>query len=517
MLLDSKFLILDIMPFLEVLTPENIILILLCLFLLAFAIWQRITLLASVADRNRTLLASRRIYKTILEDLNFDSVVQKIADTIPNELQFGTGVVSILDEQTKKIRRIGASKTAEAQQAIHALNELKIPFDKIEIDLSDPTNLMARSLREHGSFVTSDVYDVLGPVLTREECKKIQLIMGTKTTLVYPIFLKDKPLGVFIASTKKDYVELSSYELFIIDDFVNLVGLVLQNSKLFTSLKQTKEDLARVNSKVQEANEKLKELDRLKDDFVSVASHELRTPMTAIRSYVWMAIHRSDIPLSEKLKKYLYRTLVSTERLINLVNDMLNISRIESGRIEILPKPFDIRELVDDVLAEVNYKAQEKQLKLNVFNTPIPKVFADPDKVHQILLNLIGNALKFTPLQGSITVSFFSDGNMIDVLIKDTGVGIDREDINKLFKKFGRLENSYVMAAASGGTGLGLYISRSLIEIMGGRIKAYSEGLGKGATFTFSLPIASERIVAQSAAFTRHVDGEAKYLEPPAI
>lgn len=480
----------------------------------AIIIWQKVKYSHEINSRNKTLLSSKRIYQIILENLDFDTVVQKIADTIPNELQFGTGVVAILDEDKSVIKRVGASRTKEAQQAIQALS---VPFDKIEISINDPYNLMAKALRENKPQITSNVYDVLGPVLSREEAQKIQQIMGTKTTLVYPIYLKDKPIGVFLASTRKTQNELSQDELYIIDDFVNLVGLILQNSKLYTSLKETKENLSRVNIEVSQMNKKLQELDKLKDDFVSIASHELRTPMTAIRSYAWMALHRSDVPLSQKLKKYLERTLISTERLINLVNDMLNISRIESGRLNIIPTAFDVKTLVYDVIGEVSEKAKEKNILVRSKDINLPHIFADPDKVHQVLLNLVGNALKFTPVNGVIEISYFSDGHMVNIMIKDSGVGISRDDMARLFTKFGRLDNSYVAAATSGGTGLGLYICKNLVEMMKGKIWAYSEGLSKGTAFTFSLPVATAEVVSNATKFTKTVTGEAKMLEPVAI
>lgn len=454
-------------------------------------------------------MASKRIYKLVLENLNFETVVQRVADAIPEELQFGTGVVSILDEEKGVIRRIAASQTKEAQDAIKAL---KVPFKNIEISVSDPNNLMAKAIRENKFFVTTDVYDVLGPVLNRAEAQEIQKIMGTSTTLIYPISSGNAPIGVFIASTKKKHEELTLQEYSIINDFVNIVGIALQNSKLYSSLQKTSEKLAI-------ANQRLKKFDQLKDDFVSLASHELRTPMTAIRSYAWMALYRPDMKLSEKMEKYLTRILMSTERLINLVNDMLNISRIESGRIDIIPEAVDLISLCKDIADEVYYsKGVSKKVEIVILEKPTPKVFADPDKLRQVFLNLVGNALKFTPNGGSITFSFFSDGKVVETSIKDTGVGISKEDLSKLFQKFGRLDSSYVAAATSGGTGLGLYISKKLVELMHGRIWASSEGLGKGTIFTVSLPVASAATLQHADLFrVKARGGEAKGLESVAI
>ena len=466
----------------------------------------------------KQMQASRRIYR-LLETLDFEVVIQQIADTIPNELQFGIGVVAIVDEQKKTIRHIAASRTLEAKAAITMIKQsLNVQFDQIEVSIDDPNNLMSRAIREKKAFVTGNSYAVFCPFFTEQQSEVIQDTMGIKTTLIYPIFTKDTPLGIFIASTKKSQQEISSYELYVINDFVSVVGIALQNSQLYSSLKSAKNNLSSITQEVYKMNIQLHQLDKVKDDFVSIASHELRTPMTAIRSYVWMAINRSDIPLSDKLKKYLERTLISTERLINLVNDMLNISRIESGRIEVKPKSFTMESLITDVLYEVEAKAKEQKVAVIAKPAKIPPVFADSDKVHQVLLNLIGNALKFTPAGGSITINFYSDGQYVQTSVTDTGVGMARDDMAKLFTKFGRLDNSYVAAATSGGTGLGLFICKNLIELMGGKMNATSEGLGKGSTFNFTLPVATPTAIASNEKFrVAPTPGAVKGLEPVAL
>lgn len=330
------------------------------------------------------------------------------------------------------------------------------------------------------------------------------------TLIISPLITNKNLSALVLFADTKIRSQVSTDELELVKLITNLVGIAykLQDNQL--SLTNTTQQIYKMNAQ-------LHQLDKLKNDFISVASHELRTPMTAIRSYVWMAIYRSDVPISEKLKKYLYRTLISTERLINLVNDMLNISRIESGKIEITPAKFDILALVDDVIIEVTPKAREKDLKIEVLKSQVPEVFADVDKVRQVILNLLGNSLKFTPISGKITISFFSDGQTVSTSVKDSGVGISKDDLQRLFKKFGRLDNSYVAAATSGGTGLGLYISKSLIDLMGGKIKGESEGQGKGSTFSFSLPAAVPSVLSNADKYTKKVPGEAKLLEPVAI
>lgn len=283
-----------------------------------------------------------------------------------------------------------------------------------------------------------------------------------------------------------------------------ILTLIFLGWTLFKKLKQIatiKKDIshlaldnARLSESLEDDEKKIRtnpqQLNMAKDDFVSIASHELRTPMAAIRSYAWMALYKSDMALSEKVKKYLVRILISTERLINLVNNLLNVSRIEADKIDISLEGIDLLSLAKDVADEVYYsKSADKNINITILEKPVPKVLADAERLREVMINLVGNSVKFTPSGGNITVDFFCDGKVVEVSIKDTGVGFTKEDSSRLFQKFGKLDESYVSISTSGGTGLGLYISKRLIEMMHGKIWARSDGLGKGATFTISLPV----------------------------
>lgn len=387
--------------------------------------------------------------------------------------------------------------------------------DIIPLGFSDDWQFQVHDIHEFLSKKDTIVFDEL------EENSLKQSMRSLNITIFKVLQVKDERIGLLLLGEKASGDAYSSSDLKVLDILGPEISVAIQNAKAYDEINRfnitLKEEVHKATNDLENANRKLKELDRLKDDFVSVASHELRTPMTAIRSYAWMALHKSDIELSDKMKKYLERTLISTERLINLVNDMLNISRIESGRVEITPKEFDIQELVDDVIDEVSAKAKEKNLQIQSLKSTIPKVFADPDKIHQILLNLIGNSLKFTPEEGIITIAYFSDGADVQVSVHDTGVGIAADDIHALFQKFGRLDSSYSAVATTDGTGLGLYICKSLITLMKGKIWAASEGIGKGSTFTFTLPVASEEVVKHASHYQTKVQGEAKGLEPVII
>ncbi len=343
----------------------------------------------------------------------------------------------------------------------------------------------------------------------------------SKVSLIVPLSVQNQLFGLIVLGSKPSGDPYTVQDIHLLNTISFQALNAIENALSYEEIRKfnitLKDEVTKATANLQVANEKLKELDHLKDDFVSVASHELRTPMTAIRSYAWMALHRPDVVLTEKMKRYLSRTLISTERLINLVNDMLNISRIESGKVAISPAIIDLHGISEEVMEDVASRAAEKNIHLTIENVTVPKAFADPDKVHQVLLNLVGNSLKFTPEGGTVSINFFTDGIWLEVSVRDNGTGISHDDIQRLFKKFARLDSSYISSSSSNGTGLGLFICRSLVELMQGKIWATSEGVGRGSTFTFSLPVANAKILAEADKFFVRPKGEVKGLEPSAL
>lgn len=330
-------------------------------------------------------------------------------------------------------------------------------------------------MRQGQPLITHSVADVFYPAIKAQEIAVIQEAIGIKTTMVYPVLAKGQPLGVLIFSMIKSEEEVSESEKELIAGFTDIVSIAVQDAQLYSSL--------------QEANEQLKSLDKLKDEFVSLAGHELRTPLTAIKSYLWYIMHERTGSLNEKQRVYLERVYKSSERLIRLVNDMLSVSRIESGRLSIEMQPVDLMRLAEDVINEVLPSAQMQQVAVTITPSPAPldMALADPDRTKEVLINLIGNSLKFTPAGGKITLSFEQQADTVLLHVTDTGRGIKPEDMPRLFKKFGIVEGNYTTRALAQGSGLGLYISQSIVELQGGKMTVFSQGENKGATFTFSL------------------------------
>lgn len=235
-----------------------------------------------------------------------------------------------------------------------------------------------------------------------------------------------------------------------------------------------------------------REVDKMKDEFISIASHELRTPMTVIKSYLWMALSGQGGLVKPKLKSYLKRSYDSTNRLIKLVNDMLNISRIESSRMSMELDKVQMLNLTREVVEEFNSRSAKNGINIKIdAQSSLPLVIADSDKIKEVFFNLIGNSLKYTSKEGTITIDFLVDANFLTTRVIDNGSGMTCEMIRNLFQKFGLISGSFQtnQSINAKGTGLGLYICKQIITLHHGEIWGSSPGLNKGSTFAFTLPI----------------------------
>ena len=229
------------------------------------------------------------------------------------------------------------------------------------------------------------------------------------------------------------------------------------------------------------------EADRAKSEFVSTVSHELRTPMTAIKGYTDLLHAGAAGPINDEQKRFLTTIKSNTDRLTALINDLLDISRMETGRIRFEPRPLQIGEVVADVVNVLAGPAEDKHLSLNYeVAAGLPDVMGDRDRLNQVLTNLIGNAIRYTPDGGDIDVKVYLVERAVRIDVRDTGIGIAPEDMAHLFERFYRADHPLVQETR--GTGLGLSIVKMFVEMHGGRIWVQSEP-EQGSTFTFILPI----------------------------
>ncbi|MBM4315269.1 MAG: cell wall metabolism sensor histidine kinase WalK, partial [Deltaproteobacteria bacterium] len=234
-----------------------------------------------------------------------------------------------------------------------------------------------------------------------------------------------------------------------------------------------------------------REVERLKSEFVSLVSHELRTPLTSIVGYVNLLLDGDAGELNEEQISFLETVKRNSDRLTLLVSDLLDVSRIEAGAILLKSTEVDLVPLLQGVAECLRLQIESKKQILNIdVGSELPPVSGDTNRITQILTNLLSNAHKYTPPGGSIHITASLENEHVRISMKDTGIGLSKEEQNKLFTKFFRAENPATQKV--GGTGLGLWITRSLVEMQGGEIKVTSAP-GEGSTFSFTLPVGSSK------------------------
>jgi Na+/proline symporter/nitrogen-specific signal transduction histidine kinase len=274
-----------------------------------------------------------------------------------------------------------------------------------------------------------------------------------------------------------------------LDEVMSILDETSQAIAYSKELEQKSRELEAATTELRAANERLQELDRMKDDFVSTVSHELRTPLTSIRAFAEMLFDRPDTP-PEKRQQFLGIILKETERLTRLINQILDLAKIESGRAEWHTEALDMRELVRDAAASTSQLFADKGIALE---TRLPEraapVIADRDRLQQVLLNLLSNAVKFSPAgSGLVQVALTLEPDRVRVDVSDNGPGIDPRDHDSIFEKFRQVGDT--LTDKPHGTGLGLPISRQIVRQFGGELWVASVP-GDGATFSFTLPLAS--------------------------
>ena len=302
--------------------------------------------------------------------------------------------------------------------------------------------------------------------------------LGVRTVLSTPLLREGVAIGAIVIR-RLEVRPFTDKQIALLKTFADQAVIAIENVRLFQEIQDKNKALA-------VANERLEELDKLKSDFVSNVSHELRTPLTSIKGSADNMLDGLTGPLNEKQTRYLTRIKANTDRLARLINDILDLSRIETGRLELHLATLRLVPLAKEVTEHLAPVAAPKNISIEVAaSDPGITAWADHDKVTQVLMNLVGNAVKFTPPDGKVTVAIERKGEeWVELSVADTGPGIPREESQRIFDKFYQIADG---ATGTKGTGLGLAISKGLIELHGGQIWVESE-VGKGSAFFFTLP-----------------------------
>ncbi len=269
----------------------------------------------------------------------------------------------------------------------------------------------------------------------------------------------------------------------------NRSGIPRQIFTLITDINKQKA----METALKKANEALKKVDMMKSDFVANVSHELRTPLTSIKNAIGILIKGKTGPFNEKQEHFLKMAVRNIDRLASLTNEVLDLSKLEARKINIQPVAFQISPLIEGITHLFQVQAKEKEIRLNAdFTQVLPTIYADPNRVEQVLCNLLSNALKFTPKNGQVVLSLNVTSKWVTIDIADTGPGLLPEDQIRVFERFYQVGDS--LGQPIQGTGLGLSIAKELVEMQGGTLEVESQ-LGKGSRFYFKLPVYSDEAI----------------------
>lgn len=400
------------------------------------------------------------------------------------------------------INQIGQVLASEIElvglsRRVRSLLSRHMRVDRVNIVVLNNNKVFA----EAGHYVVSeleglarDLAHLSGRVIIADEereGKRKQTLQKYGIGVFVALRTREGKIGYLLLGNKLSGDIYTGVDLRVIDIIADQLAVAIQNAKAYVQIQQFNQTLkTKVNDatkQLRDANANLHQLDKVKDDFISMASHQLRTPLTVSEGYLANIIDGMYGQFSEQQKQVLSITLNNLHLTASLVSDLLNISRMEAGRFFIDAKPTDLNDIVPEEINQLRIRAQSMNVALiyKAASEPVPILSLDGSKTRQAIMNLIDNAIYYTP-QGQVTVSLRSDRKNVVFEVTDTGIGVPAAQQAQLFAKFFRADNAKLVR--TDGTGIGLYLVKRVIEDQGGSI-IFSSREGKGSTFGFRLPL----------------------------
>jgi signal transduction histidine kinase len=306
--------------------------------------------------------------------------------------------------------------------------------------------------------------------------KRVMKKMPLKTIYEIKLLVRRRLVGILMVGFYAPTAQVSSNDTLLIDRLSESIGVALDNKLLF-------EENQHVVRQLRESNAKLRALDEAKDDFVSMASHQLRTPLTSIKGYISMVLEGDAGKVSDAQSKLLTQAFFSSQRMVYLIADLLNVSRLKTGKFVIDSKPVNLAAVVGEEIEQLKETAGTHNLKI-IYERPkkFPTLMLDETKLRQIIMNFADNAIYYTPAGGKITIKLSETPTTIELRVIDSGIGVPKSEQAHLFTKFYRAGNA--RKARPDGTGLGLFMAKKVIIAQGGAL-IFESKEGKGSTFGF--------------------------------
>jgi signal transduction histidine kinase len=362
------------------------------------------------------------------------------------------------------------SESAFRLRAAHNIDQRLIDFQNAEpIRLGE--GAVGQAVQIRGPVQVEDLQ--LAPQYTsRQQVRQRLLELGYRSVLAVPLLVEERILGALVVF-RRGAGGFAPATVDLLRTFGTQSALAIQNARLFREIETKSRELEIANQH--------------KDEFLASMSHELRTPLNAIIGFSEVMLERMFGDVNAKQEEYLNDILSSGRHLLSLINDILDLAKIEAGRMELEPADFNLPQAVDNALILVRERAMRRGIALERWIDPrLGEIKGDERKIKQVLLNLLSNAVKFTPEGGHIDVRAGLANGSAEISVTDTGVGIAPEDHEAVFEEFRQVGTDY--ARKHEGTGLGLALARKFVELHGGKIWVKSQ-VGQGSTFTFTIPV----------------------------
>ena len=324
----------------------------------------------------------------------------------------------------------------------------------------------------------------------RQAKESIIQIFDVQHFVLTPILTQDNISGILFVGNRSNTSAITEGDEELVSVLANQIGQALENARLFEQAygaSQALESKVRERTKqLASALEEVELINKTKSEFIPAVSHELRTPLTSIKGYASLLITGKLGAVPETVKERLEKINAHSDNLVKMINNLLDIARIESGRVEMKMEKCDIAAIIETAHDLLTPQMREKNLQWKTdISEGIPALVLDKHQVERIFINLVGNAIKFTPENGTITVRVRHDPRAAAIEVSDTGIGVSKADLNKLFDEFYRVDNEINQSVK--GTGLGLSLVKKIVDVHKGKIWVTSE-LTRGTTFHFTLP-----------------------------
>ncbi|MBP9855531.1 MAG: hypothetical protein KBD53_11750 [Candidatus Omnitrophica bacterium] len=423
------------------------------------------------------LEALQKISRLISTTLDEGEIFHRLYQAFTTNLDYERALILEFDSKKKLYSRV-----------VLGFSEESIKY--IITHLENDSNLI-------NAFKDGNIFSSVNSPLQRKE--SIIRIFDTYHFIISPILTQNGITGMVFVGTQSNISPITDGDEELISILSNQIGQALENARLFEEVYRSSQVLeSKVQDRTRELQEALREvqdISRTKSDFISAVSHELRTPLTSIKGYasILMDGKLGDIPI--EVKQRLGKINTHSDNLVGLINNLLDISRIESGRVEMNFGKCDLRNLIENVRDLLTPQMKDKEINFETdIAANVPTLQLDSSQVERVFINLVGNAIKFTPIKGNITVKADLNDDIVHIQVTDNGIGIPEEDIRRLFEQFFRVDNEINQNVK--GTGLGLALAKKIVEAHGGSMWVTSV-VKQGTTFHFKLPVLSEEDIAK--------------------